>query len=161
PNVKSVSLASDVPSSDNKWASNFYFDGNESDNITFPTFLKFADADYFGNYGLTLLAGQPYAASDTLKEAVINETMVHKLGIATAEEAIGKRIRLGFQSSWMTITGVVKDFTPNSLKEEVSPVIMATDKSRYYVAGIKLEKGAGKSTLAEIQQRFQQLYPEH
>jgi len=161
PKVSSVSLASDVPSSDNKWLSNFYYDGNESDNITFPTFLKFGDADYFDNYGLTLLAGRPYAASDTLREAVINETMRQKLGLSTAEEAIGKRIRIGFRNSWMTISGVVKDFTPNSLREEVGPMIMATDKSRYYVAGIKLEAGAGKNTLTEIQQRFEQLYPEH
>src|SRR5690606_40376320 len=94
-------------------------------------------------------------------EAVINETMRQKLGLSTAEEAIGKRIRIGFRNSWMTISGVVKDFTPNSLREEVGPMIMATDKSRYYVAGIKLEAGAGKNTLTEIQQRFEQLYPEH
>lgn len=161
PNVKSVSLASDMPSSDNKWSSNFYFDGNESeDNITFPTFLKFADADYFDNYGLTLVAGRPYVESDTLKEAVINEAMAQKLGLFPSEEAIGKRVRLGADGTWMNITGVVKDFTPNSLREEISPIIMGTDKSLYYVAGIKLEQGAGKSTLTEIQQRFEQLYPE-
>src|SRR5690606_28755856 len=65
------------------------------------------------------------------------------------------------RNSWVTISGVVKDFPPNSLREEVGPMIMATDKSRYYVAGVKLEQGAGKNTLAEIQQRFEQLYPEH
>src|SRR5690606_11629824 len=110
PHVRSVSYASDVPSSDNKWSSNFYFDGNESeDHIKFPTFLKFADTDYFDNYGLTFVAGQPYVESDTLREAVINETMVQKLGLPTAEDAIGKRIRTGFSDTWMTITGVVQD----------------------------------------------------
>ncbi len=161
PKVRSVSLASDVPSSGNKWQSNFYFDGTGSGNeIDFPTAVKFADADYFDNYGLTWAAGQPYAASDTLKEAVINDAMRKKLGLAAAEDAIGKRIRIG-GGVWMTITGVVNDFIPNSLREEVGPIIIATDKSNYYVAGIKLEQGAGKNTLAEVQQRFEQLYPEH
>ena len=160
PKVRSVSLASDVPSSDSKWASNFYFDGHETEDIPFPTFLKFADVDYFDNYGLTWAAGKPYSASDTLKEAVINETMRKKLLLASAEEALGKRIRIG-TGTWMTITGVVNDFIPNSLREEVGPMIMATDKSQYYVAGIKLDKGAGKNTLEAIQQRFEQLYPEH
>ena len=159
PNVQSASMASDVPSSGSKWASNFYFDDSNTD-ITFPTYLKFADADYFGNYGLVWAAGKPYAASDTLREAVINETMRKKLGLASAEEAIGKRIRIGFDNHWMVITGVVNDFTPNSLREEVGPMIIATDKTRYEVVGIKLEKGAGRSTLAAIQQQFEQLYPE-
>src|SRR5690606_41860748 len=51
-------------------------------------------------------------------------------------------------------------FIPNSLLEEISPLIFTTLKSDYYVAGIKLEKGAGKNTLDEIRQRFEQLYPE-
>ncbi|HWK99259.1 MAG TPA: FtsX-like permease family protein, partial [Parapedobacter sp.] len=161
PQIQSVSLASDVPSSGNKWQSNFYFDGRESgDDISFPTAMKFADADYFDNYALTFVAGGAYAASDTAKAAVVNETMVHKLGMPSAEDAIGKRIRIGFMDNWMTVAGVVKDFTPNSLREEISPLIITTLKSNYYVAGIKLEKGAGKNTLAAIQQRFEQLYPE-
>lgn len=160
PDVKSVSLASDMPSSANKSASNFYFNGDASDNITFPAFLKFADADYFDNYGLSLVAGRPYVESDTLREAVINETMAQKLGLPAAEEAIGKSIRIG-TGPWMMIAGVVQDFTPNSLHEEVSPIIMATNAVRYYTAGIKLDKGFGKNTLATIQQRFEELYPEH
>lgn len=159
PKVRSVSLASDVPSSGNKWASNFYFDGHETEDIAFPTFLKFADTDYFDNYDLSWAAGKPYSASDTLKEAVINETMRKKLLLPSAEEALGKRIRIG-TDPWMTITGVIHDFIPNSLREEVSPIIMATDKSQYYVAGVKLADGAGKNTLAQIQQQFEQLYPE-
>ena len=162
PAVKSVSLASDVPSSSSKWSTNFYFDGNESeDHIKFPTFLKFADADYFDNYALTFIAGHPYAESDTLREAVINEAMVQKLGLPSAEDAVGKRIRIGFFSTWMTITGVVKNFIPNSLREEIGPVIMSTSKERYYVAGIKLENGVGRNALNAINERFEQLYPEY
>jgi len=161
PSVQSVSLASDVPSSGNKWQSNFYFDGTESgDDIPFPTAMKFADADYFDNYALTFVAGNAYSESDTAKAAVVNETMVRKLGLPSPEDAIGKRIRIGFMDNWMTVSGVVKDFIPNSLREEISPLIFTTLKSDYYVAGIKLEKGAGKNTLDEIRQRFEQLYPE-
>ncbi|MGK6350437.1 ABC transporter permease [Parapedobacter sp. DT-150] len=161
PEIKSVSLASDVPSSDNRWSSNFYYKGEGEQEIAFPTFLKFADADYFDNYKLTFAAGKPYQESDTLKEAVINETMVKKLGISSPEEAIGKHVRIGFSGQWMPITGVVKDFTPNSLKEEVGPMIMSTLKDSYSIAGIKLARGAGKSTLSAINQRFNERYPEH
>jgi len=162
PQVQSVSLASDVPSSDNKWQSNFYFDGTESgDEIRFPTAMKFADADYFDNYTLRFAAGKAYAESDTAKEAVINETMVHKLGLTSAEDAVGKRIRIGFMDTWMTVVGVVKDFTPNSLREETGPMVITALKQNYYVAGVKLRPGTGKGTLDEIKNHFEQLYPEH
>ncbi len=162
PQVQSVSLASDVPSSDNRWQSNFYFNGAKSgDDIKFPTALKFADADYFDSYALRFVAGEAYAESDTAKGAVINETMVHKLGLPSADDAIGKPIRIGFMDTWMTVVGVVKDFTPNSLREETGPMIITTLKRNYYVAGVKLRSGTGKGTLDEIQNHFEQLYPEH
>lgn len=160
PQIKNVSLASDVPSSANKWASNFYFDGITSDDhFTFPAFLKYGDADYFECYGLRFVAGAGYTASDTAQHAVINETMSKKLGLAHAEEALGKSIRIG-TDQWLTITGVVQDFTPNSLREETVPIIISTLKSNYYTAGIKLTSGAGKQTLSAIQKTFEQVYPE-
>jgi putative ABC transport system permease protein len=94
PGVMGASMASDVPSSDNNSASNFYFD-NKSEDIVFPAFLKFADEDYFDLYEMEFVAGQGYPMSDTIRNVVINETMAKKLLIPSPEEAIGKNIRLG------------------------------------------------------------------
>ncbi|WP_028296940.1 ABC transporter permease [Olivibacter sitiensis] len=158
PAVKSVSLATDVPSSDNKWSSNFYFDHSNED-IPFPTFLKFADADYFDNYQLQFITGQGYRESDTLRDAIINETMAKKLLLKSPEDALGKTIRIG-SGPWLTITGVVKDFVPNSLKEEIKPIIISSRKELYQLAGIKLDKSAGAKTLDGIKSIYDDLYPQ-
>lgn len=157
--IKSVSISSDVPSSGNNWGSNFWFDGKRED-LPFITFLKYGDADFFANYDLQFLAGQGYSASDTLKEAVINEAMAKMLNLKSPEEAVGKTITIGGGEPWMRITGVVKDFAQNSLREEIKPIIMATEKSQYEVMGVKLVQSAGGSTLESIEQEFKAIYPD-
>jgi len=157
--IKRVSISSDVPSSGNNWASNFWFDGKRED-LQFITFLKYGDADYFENYGLEFVAGGGYSESDTLKEAVVNETMAKMLNVSNMEDAVGKTITIGGGEPWMTITGVVKDFAQNSLREEIKPFIIATEKEQYEVVGMKLDKNAGKETLASIEKEFKNMYPD-
>ncbi|MEB2779845.1 ABC transporter permease [Algoriphagus sp. C2-6-M1] len=157
--IKTVSVSSDVPSSNNNWSSNFWFDGKRED-VQFMTSLKYGDADYFDNYGLQFVAGSSFSESDTLKEAVINETMAKKLNLLSVEDAIGKAITIGGGEPWMTITGVVKDFAQNSLREEVKPFIIATEKSQYGVLGLKLDKNAGNETLVSIEDEFKNVYPD-
>ncbi|MEP0710307.1 ABC transporter permease [Algoriphagus sp.] len=157
--VKSVSISSDVPSSNNNWGSNFWFDDIRED-VPFMASLKYGDADYFENYGLQFAAGGGFSDSDTLKEAVINETMAKKLNLGSPAEAIGKHITIGGGGPWMTITGVVKDFAQNSLREEVKPFIIATEKEQYGVVGLKLEANAGQETLASIEEEFKTIYPD-
>jgi ABC-type antimicrobial peptide transport system permease subunit len=159
PGIVGASLASDVPSSGNNSAMNFYFDNNNED-IVFPAFLKFADDAYFGLYEMKFVAGQGYPASDTIRNVVINETMAKKLLIASPEEAIGKNIRLGGGGNWVPITGVVKDFTVNSLREEIKQLVITSFKSYYGQVALRLEGSANKATLEDIQRKFEEIYPE-
>ena len=91
--VQKVSFSNDVPSSSNGWYSNFAFDHRPGEK--FQVSLKFADEDYFKTFGLQFLAGGAFGKSDTIKDVVINETMVKKLGLKNPEEAIGKEIQIG------------------------------------------------------------------
>jgi len=158
PGVMSASMGSDVPSSDNNSASNFYFD-QKNEDVPFPAYLKFADEDYFELYEMEFAAGTGYAASDTMRSAVINETMAKKLLNATPEEAIGRLIKLG-NGPWVPITGVVKDFTVNSLREEMKQLLITSMKSQFDQLAVRLDKSADPSTLTAIQGKFEQLYPE-
>ncbi|GAA0881093.1 ABC transporter permease [Algoriphagus jejuensis] len=157
PGVMAASKASDVPSSDNNSASNFYFD-QKSEDLPFPAFLKLADEDYFALYEMEFVAGRGYPASDTIRNVVINETMAKKL-LTTPEEAVGKLIRLGGRS-WVPISGVVKDFTVNSLREEMKQLLITTIKPYYGQVAVRLDKTADKATLTAIQGKFEQHYPE-
>ena len=158
PGILGASLASDVPSSGNNSASNFYFD-QKTEDVPFPAFLKFADEDYFELYEMEFVAGTGYPASDTIRQVVINETMAKKLMIASAEEAIGKTIRIG-GGNWVPIAGVVKDFTVNSLREEMKQLVITSIKNQYYQVAVRMDASASPETLAAIQEKFEQSYPE-
>ncbi len=91
--VKQVSFGFDAPSSENSWQSNFAFDKME--DREFQVQLKMGDAEYAKTYGLEILAGKFYEASDTARGFVINETLIKKAGLKIPSDAIGKMFRLG------------------------------------------------------------------
>lgn len=158
PGVQSVSFSSDVPSSDNTWSSNFAY--NHQPDEKFQVTMKFADADYTNTFGLQFLAGRAASQSDTMKEVMINETLMKKLGVKNAGEVIGKNIRLG-RNAWFPIVGVLKDFKTNSLREEVKPLLITTSKGFYTQTAIKLRTGQLAQTKAAVQKIWDRFYPEY
>lgn len=160
--VKAVSFSSDAPSSENNWATNFYFDHNGKENgIT--TFLKYGDADYFKTFGMHFVAGKGYDKSDTAKQVVVNETFLAKLGIKKPELAIGKTVRLGGgpKAIWAPITGVVKDFKTNSLRDVVKPIVISPVKKFESQVAIKIETKNLSKTVSKLQKQWENMYPEY
>lgn len=158
PEVKSVSFASDVPSSDNNSATNFAFDHKPDED--FSLYLKFADEDYFKTFGLQFLAGTGYSHSDTATDVVVNETLLKKLNVASPDAAIGKTIRTG-GSRWRRICGVVKDFKTNSLKEEIKPTMISARKKIYMLTCLKLNTTSLAKAQANIQKKWNEFFPEY
>jgi putative ABC transport system permease protein len=158
PDIVSVSFASDEASSNNNWASNFAFDHKKDED--FPVFFKYADEDYKKTFGITLLAGRWYMPSDTMKEIVVNETLLKKCGAADPQKAIGKVLRIG-GSPWLPIVGVVKDFKINSLKEEVKPLAIFSNNKNYYTVAVKLRTTNFSKTTAQVKSLWEKTYPEY
>ncbi|MCA0238260.1 MAG: ABC transporter permease [Bacteroidetes bacterium] len=157
PAVSAVSFSSDVPSSGNNWASNFAF--NSTEDAPFSTYMKMVDADYFNTYGLQLAAGRMLVQSDTIREYVVNEFLLKKLGVKNPEEAIGKNLRIGSRKP-LPVVGVVRNFTANSAKDEMKPMAIFSRKSDYGTAGIKIAPENIEATTAAIQQAFEKTFPE-
>ncbi len=158
PDVISMSFANDEPSSDNRTATNFAFDHQEDKD--YPLFLKFADADYIKTFGLQVIAGKGFTASDTLKEVVVNEALLKKLGITDAQKAIGKDIRIGGQQ-WVPIVGVVKDFKTSSLRDAVRELAIFPDKNRYFNMAVKLRTANISQAVPQVQKMWEKTYPEY
>ncbi|MDX1913502.1 MAG: ABC transporter permease [Saprospiraceae bacterium] len=156
--VEAVSLCSDQPSSGNTWSSNFRF-GTHSDDEPFNTSLKFCDADWQKTYGFRLRAGRWLEPSDTMREAIVNETMLRKLGISQPEEAVGQNIRLGGRRV-MKVVGVVEDFHTHSLREEHEPTLITTRARFYSQVGIKMRPDNMEATTAAVQKIFDEILPE-
>lgn len=156
--VESVSLCGDQPSSGNTWSNNFRY-GNHSEDEPFNTSVKLCDSDWQKTYGFRLKAGRWLEPSDTLREAVVNETMLRKLNVANPEEAIGENIRIGGRRV-IKIVGVVEDFHTHSLHEEHEPTLISSRNQFYSNVGIKLRPDNLEATTAAVEKVFNELLPE-
>jgi predicted permease len=159
PDVRAVSFVSDVPSSDNNWASNFYFNNSNKEN-GLTTWLKYGDADYFKTFGLHFVAGKGYDQNDTARQVVVNETFIQKLGIRDPKDAIGKTVKFA-ASNWIPIVGVLKDFKTNSLRETVKPTIISSRKVLEGEVTIKIQTKNLPKTVAVLQKLWENTYPEY
>ncbi len=159
PGVESAAFGNDAPSSSNTWGSNFGL-GRGADDALFNTSIKYCDPDYFKTYGLRLAAGRGLEPSDTSREAVVNQTLLRKLGIHNPEEALDKDLRLGGRNRWLKVVGVVEDFNSHSLHEEVEPITMTTRKEFYNVIGIKIRSENMQATTAAILKVCDATFPE-
>lgn len=157
--VQFVSFSYASPSSENNWHSDFKFD-HSAKTTDFSANLKWADAAYFKTYGLTFIAGHAYNNCDTVREFVVNETLLKKLGIRNPQDAIGRQINFWNGVKVANIVGVVRDFNVNSLHMPLAPVVMSTWKSVYQTINIKIKPGSEKAVLPFIEKLWTTTYPD-
>jgi putative ABC transport system permease protein len=158
--VGGVSYSFGSPSDDNEWYSGVHFN-NSAKETEWGANLKWADANYFKLYKLQFVAGGPYSEADTIHGYVINETMVKKLGLTNPQQAIGKSIGLWNNKHYSApITGVIRDFNVNSLKESIPPVLMASWSGPYQIASIKVQPANLAQTLSSIQSKWNEAFPQ-
>lgn len=158
PEIESVSFSSDQPASQNLWMSNFRY-GTRPEDEDYPVTMKMTDEDYLDTYRLNMISGRWLAASDTMREAVVNETFLRRLGVDDTQSALGQIIRVG-GGRIVTIVGVVQDFHAHSLQRENLPLLFSTQKNRYWEAGVKIRSAQLLTTVADIQGAFDKILPE-
>jgi len=158
PGVRSVAFGSDFPSSGSTWETNFSF-GRGTVDQKYSTTIKFGDGDYLNTFDLHMVAGRWLEPSDTVKEYVVNETLLKKVGIANPMEALNQELRLG-GGKYYKVVGVVKDFNAHSLHREVLPLVMSTNRKRIDSGGLQIEPANMNATVAAIQREYDQTFPE-
>src|SRR6185295_5349594 len=160
PNIQNVSFSFGSPASDNNWNSDFKY--NHSAKTTdFNANLKWADPEYFKTFNLHFVAGRPFSASDTVREFVVNETLLKKLGVRNPQDAIGKEINFWDGRKIANIVGVVRDFNVNSLRSPLTPVLMSTWKSVYQTINIRIKPGTEKAVLPFVEKLWTSTYPDY
>jgi putative ABC transport system permease protein len=158
--VKNVSFSFSAPSADGNWNSDFKF--NHSEKTTdFNANLKWADIDYFKTYNLQFVAGRPYTQADTVRELVVNETLLRKVGIKDPKDAIGKQIDFWDGQMVAPIVGVVRDFNSYSLREPMAAVVLGTWKDVYQTLSIKTAPGKEKEVLSQMEKLWNTAYPDY
>ena len=160
PDIKNVSFSYASPSSDGNWQSDFKFN-HAGKSTDFSANLKWADPDYFKTYNLQFVAGRAYYQSDTVREFVVNETLLRKLGVTNPKDAIGKQINFWDGGLVGDIVGVIRDFNSYSLREPMAPVVLSTWKSVYQTINIKIKPGTEKAVLSYIEKIWNSQFPDY
>lgn len=156
--VRAVCLSVLPPSSQLGYGGSFKFNG-KSEWELFPVRERLADNHYLQTYGLSLVAGRNIMPSDTIREYLINETLLHQLGFRNPKEVLGKTMLYYLSPVPLPIVGVVKDFHQKSLREVIGPCFIASYVERYAQAGIRIGGQNQLQTIERIRETWQQLFP--
>jgi ABC-type antimicrobial peptide transport system permease subunit len=156
--VEDVSFSSFPPSDRGGWFTDLRVNNNKSNTPDLIVSMKPADTNFFHLYHLQLAAGRIYFPSDTMREFVVNETVVRNLGIRDPKEALGKPITVNGRT--FPIVGVLKDFHINSLRDPIKAVVLTTMKDQYGLANIKIDMSKAKPTIAAIEKIWNKTFPD-
>jgi putative ABC transport system permease protein len=155
--VEQLSFSSDIPTGeDTNWGW-FTFD-HAAKHTDFYSIFKLADDKYLDVYHLKLVAGRNFLPSDTIKEFIVNEALVKKLGIRNPENALNKEMALGPKAKGL-IVGVLKNYHNRSLKNEDAPMMITTIKRYYGLTNIKLASANIAVTLPAIEKLWNEVFP--
>ncbi len=159
PGVEQVTFGSDPPASAYNRPSSFRYHTTTQPE-TFETRVRAIDAHYLSVFGIDLVAGRTVRAiSDTTShDALVNETMVRRLGVSSSAAILGKRIQL--KGADRTIVGVVKDFRSGDLHHAVLPLTLINDLPHSRVAMLRLSPTASGRTRQAIQQVWDTVLPD-
>lgn len=159
PGVSSVSFSTYTPSENDGWYTDLRLPETHSPNPDMIVCLKPADTGYFRLYSLPLVAGRVYFTSDTMREFVVNETVVKNLGIKNAGDAIGRMIAVNGKTC--PIVGVVKDFHINSLRDPIGPVVLSTINNAYGLTNIKINLSKATPVIAALGNIWSKNFPDY
>lgn len=158
PGIEQVSFSMFTPATTNGgWATDLRIDPN-SKNPDMVISMKAADTSFFSLYDLHLVAGRIYFPSDTMREFVVNEDVIRKLGIQHPKDAIGKLVNVNGRT--FPIVGVVKDYHTSSLRDPIGPIVMTTMKNGYQLLNMKIDLRKKKEAIAAMQNLWSKNFPE-
>lgn len=156
--VESVSLCFQPPASSANWITRLRLEGRMENEI-WEANLKSLDNRYLETFGIKILAGRNLEPSDTVREVLVNEEMVRKLGLASPEEILGKKL---YQSAdGYPVVGVVKNFNNRSLHASIMPQVMMSDAGNYDACALRLNMQSAKPALAEVEKIWLNHFPEY
>lgn len=159
--MQAVSFNSNSPiEDDNNMFTRFRFDHALKD-ADFQTITKFADNDYVPTYKLQLVAGRNLQPSGPTTEFLVNESFVKNLGLKRPEDILNKQISIMNGLMKCPVVGVLKDFNNRSLRQNMAPLLIATNATMYRQVSIKLSATKNiTSSMQSLKKIWEQTFPD-
>ena len=152
--VREVSLSGTIPGRPTGRLL-FSAEGLEDDDVRSGASLRIG-YDYFGNYGIPIIAGRSYSrdfATDLTDAIVINEEMVRYVGWERPEAAIGKMF------NDVTVIGVVGDYHHESLKVIIQPSMYWLSPRTVGFVSIRVAGNDASEAARQVREVWASLFP--
>jgi putative ABC transport system permease protein len=116
--------------------------------------------DYVKTFGMKMLDGRfldasSGSSSDSVREAVLNETAVQKMNL---DSPVGKKLE--FSNLKVIITGVIKDYYFQSLHHSMEPLVIVSVPEWYGYVFARLDTNSTPRTMAAIEQVWKKFSPD-
>lgn len=156
PGVKSACLSTNIP--DGKPAGSTTLTPKRATGTKLICPIIGTDENFASVYGIQMKEGEFFTTGNIRGQTVLNESAVRSLGWNTATgEKFGKVAGVP-----LTVTGVVKNFNISSLHDQMQPLVIMNirDLSDYNYLSVKLSANNVRQSIAAIQNKWKELYPE-
>ncbi len=121
--------------------------------------ISYADTTYIHTFNTTLLAGKNLSYNRASSEVLVNEALIHELGIENSMLAIGTIFSMNDQE--VVIRGVMKNTYTQPMSNRVDPIALQFDPRKFSGVAIKISKDQVPNTLAGIEAAWKNVYPNY
>jgi putative ABC transport system permease protein len=157
--IQNISFNSNTPVEDNNDNWSFINYNHSIKHSDFYSIVKMADNEYVPGFKLPLVAGRNLGVSDTIREVLVNEMVLKNLGVKNPQDALNKEIEVWDKKG--TIVGVLKNFYTRSFRDDLAPLVLASNKREYSEASIKLDSRELTASMKSIEKIWGDTYPDY
>ena len=155
--IEKVSLINTPPMSQNQNTTDVQYN-NRKESEKFSIYIKFADVDYLNLYGVKVVAGRNLMPSDTVREFLVNEETVKRLGEKTNNDVLNKKMIIWGKTG--TVVGVVKDYHVMTLHEKIPPLALSTMTHMYQTIAVKMNMADAQNTIKKLDKIWSATFPD-
>ena len=155
--IEKVSFINTPPMSQNQNTTDVQYN-NRKESEKFSIYIKFADVDYLDLYGVKVVAGRNLMPSDTVREFLVNEETVKRLGEKTNNDVLNKKMIIWGKTG--IVVGVLKDYHVMTLHEKIPPLALSTMTHMYQTIAVKMNMADAQNTIKKLDKIWSTTFPD-
>jgi putative ABC transport system permease protein len=162
--VDNVSFCIGAPLSSQNSSANFYDPAVAKERrADLGANFKAVDENYLSLFNIELLAGRNLRQADSASAVIASEQAILGLGFQSPHEAVGAKIKTGYDDNVREVVGVVKDFHAYTLHQKLEKVILLYHQPEFYSMAIKFSASSSavvaRETIKEVEEIWTETFP--